>query len=419
MRFTTVVAIGLATIGVHAELPYPEKQPFGYEPAFGEQPMRVRKEWRQLTIPERLDYIRAVKCMHETPGIYRDLIPSSMTLFEDFAGVHKQQTPYIHWESQFLPWHRYFLWTWENALRKQCDYEGAIPYWDYALDAPPNNLKESPIFDPEHGFGGDGFKLKDPFYPLIPPGMPPGSGGGCQQDGPFADWTLHIARGNLTGPRDDRCLTRSINDKVSRDWCTRATEEVIKRQPNYQSLYQNMQGASIQYTQYFGLHLCGHFIVAGPGAGADVYIGSTDPLFFPHHANLDRIWWEWQSKDLEKRVKDMSGPLRPPLDRFPGSNYTGFPTGDITMDWYLDVGRLAPPVRTENVMHIQRGMLNYKYTNPLAKWEDGHELPLEEQTEEEKREFEKAVRVMERRWATFKNVTWGPGGAQRSGGVWG
>jgi hypothetical protein len=57
---------------------------------------------RQLTIPQRKDYIRAVKCMHKIPGIYRDIVPSSLTLWEDFAAVHKLQTPFIHFEVCFM-----------------------------------------------------------------------------------------------------------------------------------------------------------------------------------------------------------------------------------------------------------------------------------------------------------------------------
>jgi tyrosinase len=53
---------------------------------------------RQLTISERKDYIRAVKCLHRKPGVYGDIVPSSVSLFEDWATAHKLQTPYIHWE---------------------------------------------------------------------------------------------------------------------------------------------------------------------------------------------------------------------------------------------------------------------------------------------------------------------------------
>jgi tyrosinase len=135
-----------------------------------------------------------------------------------------------------------------------------------------------------------------------------------------------------------------------------------------------------------------------------------------HHANVDRIWWEWQSRDLERRVREMTGPLRPRTDIFRGSNYTDFPQKNITMDWELDLGRLAPKVKTREIMHIQRGILNYRYTNPRKKYVDGVPWPFEEeQSEEHKQEFEKEVKMYERMWARFKKATWAPGAGGNNG----
>lgn len=33
----------------------------------------------------------------------------------------------------------------------------------------------------------------------------------------------------------------------------------------------------------------------------------NDPLFFLHHAYLDKLWWEWQLADYPARLFDMSG----------------------------------------------------------------------------------------------------------------
>lgn len=34
----------------------------------------------------------------------------------------------------------------------------------------------------------------------------------------------------------------------------------------------------------------------------------NDPLFFLHHAAIDRLWTLWQEQDKPNRVKDFSGP---------------------------------------------------------------------------------------------------------------
>jgi hypothetical protein len=35
----------------------------------------------------------------------------------------------IHGTGTFLPWHRYAIQLWETALRTECEYKGAQPYW--------------------------------------------------------------------------------------------------------------------------------------------------------------------------------------------------------------------------------------------------------------------------------------------------
>lgn len=35
----------------------------------------------------------------------------------------------------------------------------------------------------------------------------------------------------------------------------------------------------------------------------------ADPLFFLHHAQIDRLWWLWQQQDPEHRNLDFEGPV--------------------------------------------------------------------------------------------------------------
>jgi tyrosinase len=119
----------------------------------------VRKEWwsvhvyswlsdanlrrGSLSRKQRLEYISAVKCL-QTKGPKRpDLIPGSRSRFDDFSGVHIFQTFDIHFnvcamtandrctadlrQARFLPWHRYFVWKYEKALREECGYKGYQP----------------------------------------------------------------------------------------------------------------------------------------------------------------------------------------------------------------------------------------------------------------------------------------------------
>lgn len=54
----------------------------------------------------------------------------------------------------------------------------------------------------------------------------------------------------------------------------------------------------------------------------DVQLSPGDPIFWLHHAYLDKLWWDWQSKDLEARIAVISGPN---TQTFRGFNQTGRP----------------------------------------------------------------------------------------------
>lgn len=41
--------------------------------------------------------------------------------------THINYTLHTHYSGLFLPWHRHFIWLWENALREECGYPGYLP----------------------------------------------------------------------------------------------------------------------------------------------------------------------------------------------------------------------------------------------------------------------------------------------------
>lgn len=84
-------------------------------------------------------------------------VPSAITRFDEFTGIHNSQTDYVHTVGHFILWHRYFLGAFEDALEKECGYAKGIPYWDWLIDSESNlPMDQWPIFDPKTGFGGEG-----------------------------------------------------------------------------------------------------------------------------------------------------------------------------------------------------------------------------------------------------------------------
>lgn len=82
---------------------------------------------------------------------------------------------------------------------------------------------------------------------------------------------------------------------------------------------------------------------------------ASDPVFYLHHANLDRLWWSWQSKDLNTRLSDMSGPLF----QFDYGNERG---GNATLATTIRLGQSVNiTLSVGDVMNIEGNILCYKY----------------------------------------------------------
>lgn len=150
-------------------------------------------------------------------------------MMADPFGMARQMSNGIHGTGTFLPWHRYALSLWEDALRDECGWKGGQPYWDWHRDTPEAGSEwlKSPIFDPVSGFGGNGKHVNvsmpegvnstmfASLAKIIPgldmPMMMGGTGGGCLLDGPFQNMTLSIGPMGQMTPNNTRCLTRNIN----------------------------------------------------------------------------------------------------------------------------------------------------------------------------------------------------------------
>ena len=85
-----------------------------------------------MTAKERKSYSKAVQCLISLPAkTPQSLVPGVRTRYDDFVAQHINQTFTIHMTGNFLSWHRYYIWGYEQALRNECGYTGAQPYWNW------------------------------------------------------------------------------------------------------------------------------------------------------------------------------------------------------------------------------------------------------------------------------------------------
>ncbi|KAF1980068.1 monooxygenase, partial [Bimuria novae-zelandiae CBS 107.79] len=303
---------------------------------------------RQLNQTQKKSYIDAVLCL--TTKTAKSGIDGTINRFDDYQAVHSDQTPNIHWVGHFTIWHRYFTATYEKALRDECGYTGAQPYWDWSLDAEPQNPTSTRAFDSEVfaaylGFGGNGPK-ETPTAEQNPLNITGGTGGGCVQTGPFAAPNFYV---NI--PEKD-CLRRDFIPWIINGFADPKLVAKVLEQPDYTSFARELEGSPS--LDFMNIHGSGHFGVGGVlGQIGNAANSPADPLFYLHHGNLDHIFWMWQQKDLEARLNHVGRPVVP-------FDYSGT---NVTLDFTINMGNLAGNATSKDLLNTQGETLCYTYAS--------------------------------------------------------
>ena len=264
---------------------------------------------------------------------------------------------YIHGNGNFLSWHRYYVWAYEEALRNECGYKGYQPYYNWPLWA--KDPVKSPLFDgSETSMSGDGAFVANRTAACQPSPdrclvlLQPGTGGGCVS-GPFEESVFYLSEQRtlevrvLTAsswkvslgpiqtmsenvapnPQADglgynpRCIKRDFNKQAANETNDARTSALIKGAHDILTFQNNMQNFTLGVMGGkcpFSLHIFrtdsplvhngGHYTWGGD-AGGDFYNSPSDPAFWFHHGMIDRTWWTWQNQDLKKRTNVIAGTL--------------------------------------------------------------------------------------------------------------
>lgn len=181
--------------------------------------------------------------------------------------------------------------------------------------------------------------------------------------GPFAypDFKVNVPS---TG-----CLKRDFTPWIMNYFAQQSLVDHVLSQADYTSF-----AFAIENVPSFdqpNIHGSGHFGVGGvlgtigdaynsPGGKAWYVLHSMcnllifripDPLFYLHHGNLDRILWEWQSKDLAIRLNEVGGPITP-------FDYGG---KNVTLDFEVNIGSLAGNASLHDLLNPAGQTLCYTY----------------------------------------------------------
>ena len=206
--------------------------------------MRIRKNINCLTANELHDLREAFTGLYQLP----DSHPQS---FATIAGLHGNPPPSycIHSNNGFLSWHRAYLLEMENALRSiRCNV--VLPYWNWSsgnTTGVPAACRNQTYVD------RNGNTVANPLYS----GPKPASIGGGQT-------SRHPNINNITFGDLATTAQSAINQPV---W------------GNFVSDLNSVHGSV-------------HVRVSGDMGS--VPTAGFDPIFYFHHANVDRLWANWQ-----------------------------------------------------------------------------------------------------------------------------
>ncbi|MGQ4420050.1 tyrosinase family protein [Streptomyces sp. SAS_269] len=272
--------------------------------------MTVRKNQADLTADEKRRFTGAVLELKRS-GRYDEFVRTHNGFIMSDTDTGERTG---HRSPSFLPWHRRFLLDFERALQS-VDASVALPYWDWSTDRTVRASLWAPDFLGGTGRGSDGRVM----------------------DGPFAaatgDWTIGVRV-------DGRSfLRRSLGSGV-RELPTPAEVESVLAMPVYDMAPYN--SASDGFRNHLegwrgvNLHNRVHVWVGGRMATG---VSPNDPVFWLHHAYIDKLWAQWQRRhpdsgyvpaDWTPDVVDLNETMKPWNDVRPSDllDHTRFYTFD-------------------------------------------------------------------------------------------
>ena len=314
-----IVAAWLASIGILGLFPIAHAE--------GADPVRVRKNAKDLTSQEKQDLVGAYHALKQVPSPW----DASLHYYDQFVSWHKYafacENNAAHMGPAFLPWHREFLMLFENALRDASGKAVTLPYWDFT-DMASTNAVFSADFLGGDGDPNDGYAVQGSF----------GKG----------NWVLKVFDPIESDPYQFNYLVRRRGTDIAPNPPTKEDIAAALAVPTYDSApweamsdpatsfrnniegWRNVMGMECDggwmnpvsehdapHMNHNGTHLwAGGIFESGSTTELDAWSGMSgdhhlvhmtapilgtlalntspnDPAFWLLHANIDRIWDEW------------------------------------------------------------------------------------------------------------------------------
>jgi tyrosinase len=206
-------------------------------------------------------------------------------------------------------------------------------------------VTKAPVWDDQHGFGTTGVAEQSERAIL---------NGYCVEDGPFKDFVIPY----LDAKDYPHCLSRGFaQGEELKNQSKMVSPNVIEDLLSLDSY--NAFNLGLEHGPHLAIprSIRGDFSLLTAPSGELMLIARNallmelshlDPVFFLHHAQLDRLWWKWQvlhpkkSAQYEGVVSHRSKEQASPND-------------------LLKMGDLAPDIAVAQIIDTQSDFLRYHY----------------------------------------------------------
>jgi hypothetical protein len=345
--------------------------------------MRVRKNIKNLSNDEKTRYVNAVLALKAQNSIIH---PGSQSRYDDFAECHMNammvSPGWAHQDSVFFPWHRELLYQFEKLLQS-VDPTVTIPYWDWTRD----KQTADPGFPFINEFiARDGNNVVSQQRVVRDPAAPPVTAANPYIYPFDPDLWVITVKDNGTdasylqrnfGSRAD--ATQLPNNDTSIAGQTQTFFREAIGENTYLALRADAEDLHNLVHRYVG-GILGSNPSSSSDRGGTMYkmTSPNDPVFFMHHAQIDRIWSIWQKKvapgtSFYVQSSSAAGHKLNDAMLFNDSDPAPFPTGATIAQmidghamhgdgvWYdSDIPEVDAPLPSLDFINIPEGLTSYK-----------------------------------------------------------
>src|SRR6266704_2355252 len=221
---------------------------------YGAEITKPRKNAATATAAERDAYRNAILAFGTNPSY---VFFGGVAYWQKQQEVHSLGPANRHGTAAFLPWHRELVNRYE-VLLQEFDPTVKLLYWDWTTD-PENSTGgfdlDTSTFMGNSGAGTGGVSIGAPFIPALTPLAPPPD------------------------------VSRNKGGNICCAVPTTASDASVLGNATFPAFHPFLEGTPHNYS---------HVYIGGNGDMSSIPTAARDPFFFMLHANVDRLWAQWQ-----------------------------------------------------------------------------------------------------------------------------